>query len=148
MAIETDTTFLEVTEKPLELERLYQFVVSASCGAVNIFAGTVRNQFDSREVRSMEYHGYPEMAEKELAGIATEAFSKWEVERIAVQHRLGHLKLTEQSVVIAVSAPHRVAALDSGRYIIEEIKKRLPIWKKEHFVDGKTKWKHVDLEEE
>ncbi len=140
--IRTERYWVEITEQPLTIDALYRFALSPSCGAVNIFVGTVRNHFQGRAVTALEYHGYPEMAEQVLEEIVQKAFRQWEVERIAVHHRLGLLQLTEASVVIVVASPHRAAAYAASRFIIEEIKKDLPVWKKEHFADGELQWKN------
>ncbi len=140
--IRTENYWVEVTEAPLNLQALYAFTRSPSCGAVDVFIGTVRNEFQGRAVQALEYHGYAEMAEEVLEQIVQRTFRQWEVERIAVQHRLGLLQLTEASVIIVVASPHRAAAFEACRYIIEEIKKDLPVWKKEHFADGALQWKN------
>ncbi len=142
MAIKTERYWISITDAPLDLNALYHFCVSPDCGAVTVFVGTVRNEFQGRAVAALEYHGYPEMGEQVLETIVQRVFHQWEVARVAVHHRLGLLQLTEASVIIVVSAPHREAAYAASRYIIEAIKEDLPVWKKEHFVDGATEWKH------
>ncbi len=137
----TEKYWIAVTPNPLNIQELYEFVLSPSCGAVASFVGTVRNTFEGRPVEALEYDGYPEMGETVLKTIVQQAFDRWEIEKVAVFHRLGLLQLTEVSVVITVSAPHRAAAFEACRFIIEEIKKDLPVWKKEHFVDGEQEWK-------
>lgn len=109
-------------------------------GAVAFFAGVVRNENEGRPVSGMEYEGYDEMAREELAAIVSEAAERAGGGRIAVVHRLGSLAVGEVSVAIAVSAPHRAEAFDAARYIIEQIKKRLPVWKREHYVDRDAEW--------
>lgn len=133
--------YIEVTVETLDQRKLYDFCVTEDTGAVNIFVGTVRDHFDHKKVTSIDYQGYSEMAEKQLQKIVLNAFEKWAIKRIAVQHRLGLLKVRQSSVVIAVSASHRVETFEACRYIIEEIKKDLPIWKKEYFIDGDAGWK-------
>ena len=109
-------------------------------GAVAFFAGVVRNENDGRPVSGMEYEGYDEMAREELAAIVAEAAERAGTDRIAAVHRLGRLSLGDVSVAIAVSAPHRAEAFGAARYIIEEIKKRLPVWKREHYLDRDAEW--------
>ena len=109
-------------------------------GAVAFFAGVVRNENDGRPVSGMEYEGYDEMARRELAAIVTEAAERAGTQRIAAVHRLGRLSVGEVSVAIAASAPHRAEAFAAARYIIEEIKKRLPVWKREHYLDRDARW--------
>lgn len=138
-----DKKLVEITEKVLSYSKLYEFVSASSCGAINVFIGTVRNHAEGQEVRALEYHGYQEMAEKELAAICDKTMQKWPVFKIAVQHRLGLLDLKEASVMIVVSSPHREESFSACRFIIEEIKIKLPIWKKEHFVGGTSQWKNT-----
>ena len=130
----------DVTTDPISPDAVMDRVGEESDGAVILFLGTVRNRNDGRPVSGMEYHGYREMAEEQLNGIAEEASRLVGEGSVAVVHRLGVLSLGEISVAIAVSSPHRKAAYEGSRYVIEEIKKRLPIWKKEHYLDGATGW--------
>jgi molybdopterin synthase catalytic subunit len=92
----------------------------------------------------MDYTAYRGMAERELADIVREASSRFDTTDIVVEHRLGTLALGEASVAIAVAHPHRGKAYDANRYIIEELKKRVPIWKLEHYVDGSREWVAAD----
>jgi molybdopterin synthase catalytic subunit len=141
--VRTGDRWLEVTEDNLDVEAAYRFTLNPEAGAVDLFVGTVRNRFEKRPVASMEYHGYAEMAERVLQEIVHRATERWPIRKVAVLHRLGHLQLTEASVVIAVSAPHRAEAFESCRFILEELKKDLPVWKKEHFSDGTKSWKNL-----
>jgi molybdopterin synthase catalytic subunit len=115
-------------------------VSANSNGAAVLFVGTVRETNDDRAVLGMEYSAYVPMAEKTLAEIASEAQQLFNTGHIVVQHRVGELELGEASVVIAVAHPHRASAFDAARYVIEELKRRVPIWKKEHYVDGTREW--------
>ncbi len=139
--IKEDRYWVEMTHEPLHLHALNEFCESEHAGAIAFFIGTVRNHFDGKPVTAIDYHGYPEMAEKVLLKIVQDVFSRWPVHRAAVVHRLGLLHLKEASVAIAVSSPHREEAFAACRYIIEEIKKDLPVWKKEHFANGTAGWK-------
>ena len=115
-------------------------VASESCGATSLFLGTVRDQNDGRAVKGIDYSAYELMAEKETRRIVDEAASSFGVDRIAVVHRIGKLGLGDVSVAIAVAHTRREPALDATRYIIEELKKRVPIWKREHYTDGARDW--------
>lgn len=141
--LKTPKLYLKITATPLSLEECYQFVLQRSCGAINLFVGTVRDYAEGRSVERLEYHGYAEMAEAVLAKICEQAFGSWELGKIAVHHRVGLLEITEPSLVIAVSAPHREEAFSACRFIIEAIKKDLPVWKKEHFAGGGKTWKGI-----
>ncbi len=110
-------------------------------GAALLFVGVVRDHADGRPVRGMRYDAYREMAEDVLATLAREASDRAGNAGVAVVHRVGELGIGEVSVAIAVGSPHRAEAYDASRYVIEEIKKRLPVWKKEHYTDGASAWK-------
>ena len=109
-------------------------------GAVLLFLGTVRDHADGRPVGGLRYEVYQDMAEKELSAIAAEAGRRLGTDRVAVVHRVGDLSVGEVSVAIAVSSPHREEAYRASRFIIEEIKKRLPVWKHEQYEDGEAVW--------
>ncbi|MCC7430901.1 molybdenum cofactor biosynthesis protein MoaE [bacterium] len=124
-----------VTQK-IDTEKLIKLVEADSVGAIDVFLGTVRNNANGKNVLSLEYHCYEAMAQKKLEEIVTQCYKNFEVEKIAVEHRTGHLKIGEVSVVIAVSSPHRAASFEACRFVIETIKKSVPIWKKEYFEGG------------
>ena len=128
-----------LTEKSLRLEELIEFVTDPETGAIATFIGTTRNNNDGRKVIALDYDAYPEMAEKELARLGEEAKNKWPICRMAIVHRIGPVQITEPSVMIAVSAAHRDAAFAACRFAIEEIKRTVPIWKKEVSSSG-TDW--------
>ena len=109
-------------------------------GAVLIFQGRVRETNDGRPVSSLDYEAYGEMANSELSAICQEAARRFEVGAIYAAHRVGALALGEVSVVVGVAAPHRDQCYDASRWVIEEIKSRLPIWKHEHYTDGASHW--------
>jgi molybdopterin synthase catalytic subunit len=132
--------FTDVTSGPIDAAQVLARVGAEEDGAVLLFLGVVRNHADGRSVDGMSYEAYEEMARSVLAEIAREASERHGTDRIVVVHRVGDLRLGETSVAIAVSTPHREKAYEANREIIEEIKKRLPIWKKEHYVDGDSAW--------
>jgi molybdopterin synthase catalytic subunit len=103
------------------------------------FAGLVRNHHAGREVVGLEYSAYTEMAEMACAEIMTAAESRWEC-RVALQHRLGKLAVGDVAVVVAVGAGHRDGAFAAARWVIDEVKRRVPIWKREEYVDGSSGW--------
>lgn len=109
-------------------------------GAVLLFLGVVRNQNDGRPVGHLSYDAYAEMAERVLEEIVTEAEGRWSIGNAAVEHRIGRLEIGEVSVAIAISSPHRGEGYEASRYIIEELKKRVPIWKREGYLDGDSRW--------
>ena len=115
-------------------------VQSKEFGAVSLFVGTVRETNDDRSVMAIEYSAYTSMAESELATILVEAENRFGVTAMVVEHRIGELALGDVSVAIAAAHFHRAPAMDCTRFLIEEIKKRVPIWKLEHYTDGGRDW--------
>lgn len=109
-------------------------------GAISLFIGTVREVNEGRSVSAIEYSAYKSMASAELERILDEAEGRFGVSALVVEHRIGLLGLGEVSIAIAAAHAHRVPALDCTRFVIEEIKKRVPIWKKEHYADGTRGW--------
>lgn len=109
-------------------------------GAAVLFVGTVREENEGAPVTGLDYSAYASMAEAELAAIALEAAERWSTEDVAIEHRVGTLSLGEASVAIAVGHAHRGEAYEASRYIIEELKRRLPVWKREHYADGRAEW--------
>jgi molybdopterin synthase catalytic subunit len=115
-------------------------VRSPEYGAISSFIGTVREINDGRKVSAIEYSAYTAMAELELGRILDEAEQRFDVHSLIVEHRTGRLELGEVSVALVVAHEHRTPALDCTRFVIEEIKKRVPIWKMEHYEDGTRDW--------
>lgn len=132
--------FIKITTEPLSVQALNDLVKRASDGAVVTFDGIVRDNFDGRPVRALEYEAYAEMAEKKMAEIGAEVQRKFDVGEIAMVHRLGHLEIGESSIVIAVAAPHRHAAFEACAYAMDRVKEDVPVWKKEFFADGDAHW--------
>ena len=124
---------------PLDPAALVEAVQSPAHGAVSSFLGLVRDHHGGREVIRLEYSAYEPMAEAECARIVAEAEGRWPV-RVLVRHRIGVLEIGEPAVAIAVGAAHRDAAFTACRYVIEEVKRRVPIWKKEFYADGTIEW--------
>lgn len=129
-----------IVRAPIDISSLAASVASASCGATLTFAGTVRaDEASGRSVIQITYEGYDTMSEKVLRTIAGDMSRKHQV-RVAVDHRLGSLKIGETSVGIAVACPHRTDGFAALREIIETIKRDMPIWKREEFSDGTSAW--------
>jgi molybdopterin synthase catalytic subunit len=129
-----------IVRGPIEPTNLLDEVQGARNGAAVLFVGTVREVNDGRLVTGMEYAAYEAMAENELRRIAEEATSRFGSEDLVVVHRLGVLEVGEASVAIAAAHPHRAQAIEACRYVIEELKRRVPIWKLEHYADGTREW--------
>ena len=129
-----------ITTSAIDPASLLREVGTADDGAVMLFLGTVRRHNHGRDVKGMHYDVYANMAERVLDEIATEAEARWQPSRLRVVHRVGDLEVGDVSVAIAVSTPHRAEAFDVARHVIEEIKRRLPVWKQEHYVSGEAAW--------
>ena len=127
-----------VIDQPIDMQMLAELVASPGAGAVATFAGHVRDNAHGRGVLVLEYEAYEEAAEKALAQIGAEIRERWDIEGVAITHRVGRLTVGEVSVGIAVSSAHRAEAFDACRHAIERIKQIVPIWKKEFYVDGET----------
>jgi len=136
-------TFAAIVRKPIDPAHVMTLIGADQDGASILFLGVVRDHNDGRSVEGVRYDAYEEMAEKVIAEIVDEAVRVADTDRIVAVHRIGELRVGEISVAIAVSSPHRAEAYDSSRYIIEEIKKRLPVWKKERYSDGAEEWVEV-----
>ena len=115
-------------------------VSSPQYGAISLFVGIVREVNEGRSVSAIEYSAYKSMASAELERILDEAEAQFGVSALVVEHRIGLLGLGDVSIAIVAAHPHRAPALDCTRFVIEEIKKRVPIWKKEHYADGTREW--------
>jgi len=137
MAVE----LFEITEEEISINDVVSRVVSPSIGAVATFVGVVRGTTDGRQVEYLEYEAYTGMAEKTLRQIAEEICTRWcTIEGVAIVHRIGHLEVGETSMVIALSAAHRIDTFDALHYAIDRLKEIVPIWKKEAWADG-SEWR-------
>ena len=127
---------IELVEEEIQPSSILQKIHSPSCGALVLFLGTVRSPSNGKKVSHLVYEAYREMALSKLEEIVDEARSRWELGEVAVIHRLGKLMVGEVSLLIVASSPHRAASYEASRFIIEEIKKKVPIWKKEFWTGG------------
>jgi molybdopterin synthase catalytic subunit len=128
-----------LVERPLDLGALVARVSAPDRGGVACFLGVVRDHHGGREVRRLEYSAYPAMAEAECERILAEARERWPV-AVALEHRVGALAIGDAAVAIAAASAHRDAAFAACRYLIEETKRRVPIWKREYYADGTVAW--------
>jgi molybdopterin synthase catalytic subunit len=129
-----------VTSDPIDPTAMLAGASASSDGAVLLFLGVVRDLNEGRAVGHLEYEAYVPMAERVLRQIAEEATERWQTGAISVVHRVGRLEIGETSVAIAVAAPHRGDAYAASRYVIDEIKHRVPIWKREGYLEGESEW--------
>ncbi len=131
---------VRVTADVLDVGTVLATIAGPDCGALTCFVGTVREVNDGRAVTGIDYEAYEPMASLELERIAHEAVARWPGTRVAMSHRVGTLALGDASVIVAVAHARRAPALDAQRYCIETLKQRVPIWKREHYVEGDWSW--------
>jgi molybdopterin synthase catalytic subunit len=135
---------IAVGPEPIDPARVTQLVTDSGVGAIAVFLGTVRDHAPGRDgVTHLEYEAYPDVVEAKIAEVVAEARARWPLRRIAVVHRTGSLPVGEISVGVAVGSAHRPEAFEAARYLIDEIKARAPIWKKEHWAGG-AEWVRED----
>jgi MoaE-MoaD fusion protein len=128
--------FAKIVRAPIDTAQVLSAIKRGHDGAAVVFEGVVRNQTRGRTTRYLDYEAYEEMALQEMESLAEQALSKFPVRDAALVHRLGRLEIGETSVVIVVASAHRAAAFDACRWLIDTLKQKVPIWKKEHFADG------------
>lgn len=129
-----------IVTAPIDVAALIDIAQAPGVGALSVFIGTVRDLNDGRPVSGMDYEAYESMAESELAAVAQEVCLTTPGLRVAIEHRIGTLAIGEASVAIVAAHAHRAQACDGARAIIELLKRRVPIWKREHYVDGDRAW--------
>jgi molybdopterin synthase catalytic subunit len=127
-----------LTREPIDTRKIANDIKKPEDGALVLFEGIVRNNAQGKAVRFLEYDAYDSMALKKLEELGAQALNQFEIRDVAIVHRLGHMEIGECSVVIAVASAHRGAAFDACRYIIDTLKKIVPIWKKEFYEDGEV----------
>lgn len=136
----TGVLHADVVDDAIDVAALLAHVQHAGVGAVSLFLGTVRDFNDGRPVTGMEYEAYLPMAVAELRAVAEAACETAPGLRVAIEHRVGSLQISDVSVAIACAHAHRAPAMDAARLIIDTLKQRVPIWKREHYVDGEQTW--------
>lgn len=135
----------EFSAERLDPERLRAPLADPACGGYATFEGWVRDHNDGRSVRRLEYEAYVELAVKEGERIVAEAIRRFGVQRARCVHRVGSLELGELAVWVGVASGHRAEAFAACRYIIDEVKHRVPIWKKEHYAEGDSGWINCEV---
>ncbi|KAG6481195.1 molybdopterin synthase catalytic subunit-like [Zingiber officinale] len=131
---------LDASSGPIDIARYVDFVRDPAASAIATFEGTTRDTFEGKLVEELRYEAYVPMAARRLAAICAEARGSWPLLRLAVAHRLGTVGVGEASVFVAASAVHRAEAMEACRYLIDEVKASVPIWKKEVYENGEV-WK-------
>lgn len=136
---------IELTTETIDCQRALRLVESNLAGAVVLFLGVVREMTAGRRTASLDYECYPDMARQKLAELEAEARRRWPIIECALIHRLGHLELTDASVAVVVSTAHRQDAFEAAKWLIDELKQVVPIWKREIWADGGAEWVHPGL---
>ena len=131
-----DRIDVQVLASPLSIDTCYDYVLDPACGGICLFVGTVRNLNKGESVTHLEFESYIPMAAKEMRTIAQHCLENFSSHKVSIHHRVGKVDLTEKAVIIAVSSKHRKAAFEACEYVIDTLKKTVPIWKKEFLIDG------------
>jgi len=130
---------IEITDQPIDKNKIISAAESLEAGALNVFIGTVRAKTANKKVIRLEYECYEPMAVSEIEKIFEEASQRWPILKVAISHRIGILQLGDEAVVLAVSTPHRKESFEACQYIIDTLKQTVPIWKKEVY-EGGEEW--------
>ena len=128
--------YASIVRNPIDSQPVLNSIKRGEDGAALVFEGVVRNQSRGRKTRYLEYEAYEEMALQQMESLAAQALTQFQIRDVAIVHRLGHLEIGETSVLIAVASAHRAAGFDACRWLIDSLKRTVPIWKKEYFEDG------------
>jgi len=130
---------IEITDQPIDKNKIISAAESLEAGALNVFIGTVRAKTANKKVIRLEYECYEPMAVSEIEKIFKEASQRWPILKVAISHRIGILQLGNEAVVLAVSTPHRKESFEACQFIIDTLKQTVPIWKKEVY-EGGEEW--------
>ncbi len=142
MAIDNSFYYIDIVKIPIDVNIALNFVNDAASGSTLLFNGTVRDNEDGTPVKFLYYEAYEEMAFKEIDKLISAAFEKYDLNKIAVIHRTGKIEIGGISISIAVSSPHRDSSYTASKFLIDNIKETVPIWKKESFGEYE-KWKRI-----
>lgn len=137
---QTRETWMRLQTEPLDVAEVLRFLQTPAAGGIDLFVGTTRRWTDGRETSRLSYEAYEPMALKEMQELADEVRSRWSAERVCLWHRIGEVPPPEVSVILGVATPHRAEAFAATRFLIDTLKERVPIWKKEVYADGATEW--------
>jgi len=136
----TAEQWIQLTEKQLDTGMADQFLRAERAGGITLFVGTTRRFTNGRETVRLTYEAYAPMAGAELQRLADTAADRWPVQKLVLHHRTGEVPVAEASVIVGVACAHRDAAFASARWLIDTLKKRVPIWKRETYADGSEEW--------
>lgn len=135
---------IQLVDNPIDTGAVLQSVSSVAAGANVLFLGTTRQFTQGQETLRLDYDGYREMAVVQLEKLADEAAQQWPIIACCIVHRLGTVELGEASVAVAVSTAHRADSFESAAWMLNQLKQRVPIWKREHYAGGVTEWQHPE----
>lgn len=136
---------IDITYERIDLDRVLASVTTPACGAQVLFVGTTRQWTEGVQTLFLEYESYLEMAKRKLENLESEARSRWPIAEVTLVHRLGRVDVGQASVAVAVGSPHREAAFTAAKWLIDELKTQVPIWKKEHGSAGSEKDDNVQV---
>jgi molybdopterin synthase catalytic subunit len=133
---------IQLTDTPIELQPLIDLACQPAAGAVVAFVGITRAVTGDKRTERLAYEAYREMAEAKLAELEAAARTRWPLVECVLVHRLGEVPVSEASVAVVTSSPHRRVAFESAEWLIDTLKRDVPIWKQEHYASGETEWVH------
>lgn len=137
---------IRLTYDPIDIDTVLTSVNRPEAGGMVLFLGTTRRETEGRQTASLDYECYPEMAERQLSDLESEARRRWSLVECSVVHRLGRIQIGEVSVAVAVSSVHRGPAFEAAQWLMDRIKHVVPIWKRENWADGTSQWVHPGLD--
>jgi molybdopterin synthase catalytic subunit len=135
-----DSHIQRITSKEIDIQSIIKSIDDGGAGAKVLFMGTVRNFSENGDILGMTYESYMGMAEEKIKNIETNAKKKWGINKIRIVHRIGELTIGDNSIAIAVSTSHSKDAFAACQFILDKVKREVPIWKKEKILNGETKW--------
>ncbi len=133
---------IQITDKPIELAALWPLISHPECGAQVIFVGTTRQWTNGVETEYLEYEAYEQLALQQMQALEATARQRWPLREVVLVHRVGRVGVTEPSVAVLVASPHRSEAFEGAKWLIDELKHHVPIWKREHYVQNGAQWIH------
>ena len=135
---------IEITDNPINIAGIHSLLSNEDCGAQVVFTGTTRRMTANRETVRLEYDCYRPMAIKELESLRDEAMTRWPIKTCVIVHRIGVVEIGQASIAVGVASPHRKDAFEAAQWIMDTLKRKVPIWKKEQWTDGETEWVHPE----
>lgn len=135
---------IEITNQTIDTDKVLRSVQSHQAGASVLFTGSTRQFTRGKETLKLDYECYEEMAIKKMEELRCQALERWNVEACSIVHRVGMVELGEISIAVAVSTAHRVASFEAAQWLVDTLKKEVPIWKREYWADGSEEWVHPE----